>query len=63
MSGVVVRRCDRETGKERGHFKGHTPPRSPETGRGIISVAFAKDGQRALSLGNDGTIRILQLPQ
>src|SRR5262249_19707982 len=45
-----LRLWDLNTGKERRRFRGHT--------REIRGVAFSPEGQRALSVSSDGTLRL-----
>lgn len=52
---ALVRLWDLSTGKEIHRFTGHTA--------GIRSVAFARDGTRALSASADGTVRVWGLPK
>jgi WD40 repeat protein len=51
---AVVRLWDLESDREICRLVGHT--------MGINSVAFSKDGHRALSGSDDGTVRLWQLP-
>jgi hypothetical protein len=46
----VLRLWDRTTGKEIGQLRGHT--------KEVFSVAFSRDGARAVSGGQDGTVRL-----